>query len=54
MAMTAVVSREFFDVMQVRPVKGRTFAPEEQRVGGDAGRRRELRVLADAGWAAAS
>ncbi len=31
---TAVVSKEFFDVMGVRPVKGRTFAPDEQRVGG--------------------
>ena len=34
LALTAVVSREFFDVMRVRPVMGRTFAPEEQRVGG--------------------
>jgi predicted permease len=34
MATTAVVSREFFDVMQVRPWKGRTFAPNEQQIGG--------------------
>jgi predicted permease len=34
MALTAVVSREFFDVLGVRPLKGRTFAPEEQRVNG--------------------
>jgi putative ABC transport system permease protein len=33
-AVTAVVSKEFFDVMQVRPWKGRTFSPAEQRVGG--------------------
>jgi predicted permease len=34
LAATAVVSKEFFDVMQVRPFKGRAFAPDEQRVGG--------------------
>ena len=34
LAGTAVVSKEFFDVMNVRPFKGRTFAPDEQRVGG--------------------
>ncbi len=46
MALTAVVSREFFDVMQVRPFKGRTFAPDEQRVGGTPAVVVELRVLA--------
>ena len=30
----AAVSREFFDVMGVRPLVGRGFLPEEQRVGG--------------------
>ena len=30
----ATVSREFFDVMGVRPLVGRGFLPEEQRVGG--------------------
>ncbi len=30
----AGVSREFFDVMGVRPLVGRSFLPEEQRVGG--------------------
>ncbi|MGE5833932.1 MAG: ADOP family duplicated permease [Acidobacteriota bacterium] len=34
LAVTSVVSREFFDVMQVRPWKGRAFSPAEQRVGG--------------------
>jgi predicted permease len=34
MAPTTVVSREFFDVMQVRPLKGRTFSPDELRVNG--------------------
>ena len=29
----ALVSREFFDVMGVRPVVGRGFLPDEQRVG---------------------
>ena len=29
----ATVSREFFDVMGVRPIVGRGFQPEEQRVG---------------------
>ena len=30
----AVVSREFFDVMGVRPIRGRLFVAEEQQVGG--------------------
>jgi predicted permease len=30
----ATVSREFFDVLGVRPLVGRGFLPEEQRVGG--------------------
>jgi putative ABC transport system permease protein len=30
----AVVSRDFFSVLGVRPIRGRTFGPEEQRVGG--------------------
>ena len=34
MTAGAVVSREFFDVMGVRPLVGRSFRPEEQRVGG--------------------
>jgi predicted permease len=31
--MTAWVSKDFFDVMRVQPVMGRTFAAEEQRPG---------------------
>ena len=34
MTQGAGVSREFFDVMGVRPLVGRGFLPEEQRVGG--------------------
>ena len=34
MTRGAGVSREFFDVMGVRPLVGRGFLPEEQRVGG--------------------
>jgi len=34
MTVGAGVSREFFDVMGVRPLVGRDFLPEEQRVGG--------------------
>jgi predicted permease len=34
MAQTTVVSREFFDVLRIRPLKGRTFAPDELRVNG--------------------
>jgi putative ABC transport system permease protein len=34
MTAGAAVSREFFDVMGVRPLVGRGFVPEEQRVGG--------------------
>ena len=30
----AVVSREFFTVLGVQPTRGRSFAPEEQQVGG--------------------
>jgi putative ABC transport system permease protein len=33
-ADVAIVSREFFDAMGVRPALGRAFAPEEQREGG--------------------
>lgn len=29
----ALVSRQFFDVLRVRPIAGRVFAPEEQQVG---------------------
>src|SRR5262245_46032328 len=32
-AQTALVSKDFFDVMGARPLLGRPFAPEEQRVG---------------------
>ncbi len=34
LATTTVVSKEFFQVMGVQPAMGRTFAPDEQTVGG--------------------
>jgi putative ABC transport system permease protein len=34
-ARHAVVTGNFFSVLGVRPILGRTFVPEEQRVGGD-------------------
>ena len=33
-AHIAVVSRDFFRIMRVAPIRGRLFAPEEQRLGG--------------------
>jgi predicted permease len=35
-AVTSSVSRDFFDVMGVRPALGRTFLPDEQQEGGSA------------------
>jgi len=31
--MVALVSRDFFDVLRVQPIRGRTFSPDEQRPG---------------------
>ena len=44
-ASTAVVSREFFEVMSIEPIRGRLFTPEEQQRGG-----RPAVVVSSAFW----
>ena len=52
MTPAQLVSREFFDVMGVRPVIGRGFNDDELRVGGPRSGRRQRPVLADSASAA--